>query len=188
MVPPRINPWTWPLALFGLQTLGAMLFPAFIGLDWHEVAVPIALLILGTMTALLFLLWPNSSRLGRWKWWLPVVVYALFIFLMSHSSYDVEDPPGFDLSLFHPIIYASLGFLLAMAWDFCFAFANQWLVFTLALATGTIYGILDEFHQSFVPERFPGLMDVLLDVLGSTMGIGAFLHGQRRSWIARETR
>jgi VanZ family protein len=183
----RINPWTWPLALFGLQTLGAVLFPEFIGLDWHQVAVPIAVLMMGTITALGFFLWPGSARLGRWKWWLPVVVYALFIFLMSHSSYDLEAPPGFDLSLFHPMIYASLGFLLAMASDFCCALANRWLVFTLVLATGAIYGVLDEFHQSFIPGRFPSLMDFLLDVLGSMLGIGAFLVGQWRSWITRET-
>jgi VanZ family protein len=184
----QINPWAWPLALFGGQTLGAVIFPKIIGLDLGEIAIPLALLGLGAAMALAFHLIPDSSRLGPWKWWLPVSIYALFIFLISDRSYDVTDPPGFDLSLFHPVIYASLAFLLALAWKFSVSSINERLIIALALGTGAVYGFLDEFHQSSIPGRFASPWDFLLDLLGLVLGIGLFLYGQHRSWINPEQR
>ena len=41
------------------------------------------------------------------------------------------------------------------------------VAFTVAVA----YGILDEFHQSFVPGREPSAADVLADSLGAAVGV-----------------
>ena len=38
---------------------------------------------------------------------------------------------------------------------------------TLLIAAG--YGVLDEFHQSFVPGRSPDVFDALADVLGASL-------------------
>jgi VanZ family protein len=35
-----------------------------------------------------------------------------------------------------------------------------------------IYGISDEFHQSFIPGRFPNIWDVLADGLGALRVVG----------------
>lgn len=36
----------------------------------------------------------------------------------------------------------------------------------------SVYGMLDECHQSLVPGRYASLTDVALDVAGATFGIG----------------
>jgi len=38
--------------------------------------------------------------------------------------------------------------------------------FILAGSCAFIFGILDEFHQSFVPGRIVSLVDILLDAIG----------------------
>jgi VanZ family protein len=43
-------------------------------------------------------------------------------------------------------------------------------VIAVALATG--YGATDEFHQSFVPGRGPAFSDVLIDLVGASLGVG----------------
>jgi VanZ family protein len=38
------------------------------------------------------------------------------------------------------------------------------------LSVTTAYGVLDEWHQSFVPGRYASLTDVALDVVGALVG------------------
>ena len=39
-----------------------------------------------------------------------------------------------------------------------------------AIALATLYGVTDEFHQSFVPNRMTDPKDLLVDFLGATAG------------------
>ncbi|HSH41142.1 MAG TPA: VanZ family protein, partial [Arenicellales bacterium] len=41
----------------------------------------------------------------------------------------------------------------------------------LALGLAVLYGISDEWHQSFVPGREPDVLDVLADGVGAAVGI-----------------
>ena len=51
------------------------------------------------------------------------------------------------------------------------------------LATVT-YGLLDEWHQSFVPNRHPDPRDVLTDALGAAFALGmVWIFDQRRAKI-----
>jgi VanZ family protein len=64
--------------------------------------------------------------------------------------------------------YAALGaslagFLRWMGWS-----ATRALLVAILLAT--LYGVTDEFHQSFVPNRTPDSKDLLVDFLGATAG------------------
>ncbi|MDD2766767.1 MAG: VanZ family protein [Candidatus Moranbacteria bacterium] len=43
-------------------------------------------------------------------------------------------------------------------------------VFLVAFVFSIMYGISDEFHQSFVPYRGPKLTDVLIDASGALLG------------------
>ena len=70
--------------------------------------------------------------------------------------------------LAHFTIYLVLGFVSYLA------LPRQWpcrrkmaLVISLCFA----YAITDEFHQSFVPGRAPEVRDVLIDTLGSSVGM-----------------
>ena len=76
--------------------------------------------------------------------------------------------PGQD-KLFHAIVYAVLGGLyLALFRPGPAGYAAQarWL----ALGLAVLYGISDEWHQSFVPGREPDVLDVLADGVGAAAG------------------
>lgn len=45
----------------------------------------------------------------------------------------------------------------------------------IAAAIAILFGISDEFHQSFVPGRFPSVYDVIADALGAFAG-AAVMH------------
>jgi VanZ family protein len=44
-----------------------------------------------------------------------------------------------------------------------------------AVVLSTLYGVSDEWHQSFVPGRSPDVLDVAADAVGSTIGALAVL-------------
>jgi VanZ family protein len=41
----------------------------------------------------------------------------------------------------------------------------------LAMILVTVYGVLDEFHQHFVPGRSPDIYDVMSDAAGAMLGV-----------------
>ena len=42
---------------------------------------------------------------------------------------------------------------------------------TLSLLLATAYAVLDEYHQSFTPDRSPAVMDVGIDATGAIIGV-----------------
>ncbi|NIW80004.1 MAG: VanZ family protein, partial [Calditrichae bacterium] len=44
----------------------------------------------------------------------------------------------------------------------------------IAIIIGIVYGISDEYHQSFVPGRFADVVDALADTLGIIIGVLLF--------------
>lgn len=105
------------------------------------------------------------------KLWFPVLFVMAFIFYAS--SIPPKDIPllfPFQDTVFHFSIY------LTLAWFFARALKNTCLNITLGrvvlftLAFGFIYGISDEYHQSFVPNRSACALDIFIDGLGSFMG------------------
>ncbi|MDB4971033.1 MAG: uncharacterized protein JWN44_6722 [Myxococcales bacterium] len=98
------------------------------------------------------------------KRWLPVVLYAALIFYLSSTPGDAVPQWGADHDkLAHAAEYGVLGFLLARAFG-----ARRWW---LAIVAGALYGVTDEFHQTFVPNRYGNdLGDMTADALGVTLG------------------
>ena len=69
----------------------------------------------------------------------------------------------------HFSIYALVGFLLM-------SLVNTYKIkefdrLSISLIIGVIYAILDEIHQSFIPERSASIFDVILDGQGVLFGI-----------------
>ena len=103
--------------------------------------------------------------------WLPVFFYAGLIFVFS------SQPQPKDVGLFmhsdkiiHLFEYAILGVLLMRAFgnsDYNMSF-SKCLIASVALAF--LYGVLDEFHQYFVPTRNANLQDALFDGIGALLG------------------
>jgi VanZ family protein len=69
----------------------------------------------------------------------------------------------------------ALGFgLLALAYLYGLSgnFRERKLRMTLtALVLATLYAALDEYHQSFVPGRHPSIVDILIDMCGSSLAL-----------------
>ncbi|MEE4363405.1 MAG: VanZ family protein [Desulfotignum sp.] len=80
--------------------------------------------------------------------------------------------PGIQ-NLLHIPLYGTLTFLWFRFFIHSERPFRQAVIFSLLIAIG--YGCLDELHQSFVPGRYGGLLDILLNSAGSAAGIFAGL-------------
>ena len=62
-----------------------------------------------------------------------------------------------------------MGGLFLRALALSFRWKRRALVL-MAAVIGSLYGVSDEFHQSFIPGRFAALDDVVADMMGSIFG------------------
>lgn len=125
------------------------------------------------------------TRQRRAAVWLALLVgWAAIIFAMS----DVPNPPGASGGEWRSIIghlgeYGVFG-ALAVTW---LLGATDWgrrQAGAAAWALAVLYGVSDEFHQSFVPRRDASIMDVGVDALGAMAGVAVALA----VWDARRLR
>ncbi len=102
------------------------------------------------------------------KLWLPVFVWAVFIFYLS-SIPDLKTSLKFDFILrkiSHVVEYLILVFFLYRALIGSFNNINILRLFVYPASLSFLYAITDELHQSFVPGRNCSIQDVLIDSVG----------------------
>jgi VanZ family protein len=98
------------------------------------------------------------------------IAWASVIFYLS-SQPSIDTPslfPGQD-KLFHMIAFGVLGFFLMGGMKTAsngYRTRQVWFVVALVM----LYGLLDEFHQYFVPGRDADILDALADAAGSLVG------------------
>ena len=109
------------------------------------------------------------NRIQLFKW-LPALVTMAVIFWFS--SQPSSELPNFGLvdrmikKSGHVVEYAALSFWVFYALDF--KKDRRWMAWLLAL----LYAATDEYHQSFVPGRFPSVWDVIVfDNAGVWIGL-----------------
>lgn len=102
------------------------------------------------------------------------VIFAL-------SSMQGASLPGRFSTAGHFGVYAILGglYLLALPRS-----ERAWPAAVAAVALASLYGITDEFHQSFVPGRMPDPADWLVDTAGAITAV-LVIAGMRRVLAAR---
>lgn len=110
-----------------------------------------------------------------WICWTLTIMYMIMIFYFSSQSYF---PPGTlpaikvsDL-LKHAVLYFGLGILFFFSYQ---SLKNPRLknkTFLLALFSTIFYGITDEIHQLFVPNRVFSIYDILANSVGAFVGVG----------------
>jgi VanZ family protein len=114
--------------------------------------------------------WSPGSSLSRW---LPVLGWMALIFLLSaQPGLRVSDDANVDRpirTLAHLASYAVLAALLVRALatrggPTRVAAFGAWVV-------AVLYGVSDEIHQSFVPDRTGRPSDVLIDAIGAAIGV-----------------
>jgi len=96
------------------------------------------------------------------------------MFYLSAQSSAPEFLPSFWLSdkFLHGLEYSIFGALIFHAIQSSPTRPETLMIrFILSLSIVLLYGISDEFHQSFVPYRDASSYDVLADVVGGTVGI-----------------
>lgn len=112
----------------------------------------------------------NTPTIKFVKYWLPVISYATFIFCLS-SLPGQYVPPLFSYQdvVFHIIEYSIFALLVNRALKAYYPGFIYTRRFILVFLLSFIYALSDEFHQAFVPDRFPSLFDLVYD------GIGIFI-------------
>ena len=123
----------------------------------------------------------DNLRKKLWvKYYLPSYLYAGLIFALS--SYSLTLPPSmpkFSDKFIHLIEYGIFGFLLARSYFNATTKSYKKHFIALAFFTGLLWGLLDEFHQTFVPNRMFEYMDWVSDTAGTLTGIFIFLIWER---------
>ncbi len=112
---------------------------------------------------------------------LPVILLCGFIFLQSCFSFSYT-PPLFEHEdkVKHFLAYGVLAFLAAR-WIMQGKIKLTLLkIQVLAFAFTVLYGLSDEFHQSFVPGRYASGLDLVADAVGALFG--AWIFG----WLRRK--
>jgi VanZ family protein len=172
--PGHPNVWNWIATIYLIQTFASLVVMQLLDLRFAEVAVPIVFLVLGASVAFFFRWCELSNSLGTWKWWAPVIFYAIFVFSLSNRSYPGA-LPTFNTKVFHPIEYITLGIFLSVAWHNFSKHKNASFLVPCVLISGILFAISDEIHQAFVPGRSARISDVLIDSVGIALGCGIFL-------------
>jgi VanZ family protein len=92
--------------------------------------------------------------------------------LFTASSVPGDDLPNpfWDKGV-HFLVYAGLGVLFLVPLAMARLKNVTFRVALKAIALSTVYGIFDELHQSFTPDRSPDVRDLFADVLGATLGV-----------------
>ena len=110
------------------------------------------------------------KRTTRYLFLALAIAWAGVIFYLS-SQPGIDTPslfPGQD-KLFHMTAFGVLGFLFMGSMKTTtsgYRIGQVWLVVVLAV----LYGLLDEFHQYFVPGRTVEIYDALADATGALLG------------------
>jgi VanZ family protein len=103
---------------------------------------------------------------------LPVIAWLGVIFYQSSRS-TLPFPRGFSIDLVsiagHFAEYAILAALLWWAVHRIGRHERKRIAVVLGIAL--LYAISDEWHQSFVPGRYPDAFDVAVDVIGAACGL-----------------
>jgi VanZ family protein len=170
--------WGWICFLFAAQAIGSMAIAKLFRLDLRELIIPIVILCAGVFVSAIFQQ-SESGRFGKWQWWVPALIYALFIFALSDRAYP-DAKPVFSTKVFHPVEYFVLGFFISLALLPGFRRKGLLVFSSRVFLLGVLFAASDEIHQAFIPGRGPSLKDVLVwDLMGICLGWASMLTLRR---------
>ena len=102
--------------------------------------------------------------------WGVTILLALTIFYVSSMTFESSAGSqsfGLKATLYHIIIFFIFSFFLSIS----LTKGKNKKFILLAIGISILYGLSDEFHQSFVPGRVSSLSDVFLDSVGILFAI-----------------
>lgn len=114
--------------------------------------------------------------------WLPALAYMALIWVLSSFPLllPVGPVPFHDKGL-HFVEYGVLGVLSARAMLKSRYPISERAALLIALLVTAVWGLVDEIHQAFVPNRHADWRDVLADWIGALLGVALvrLLHRRR---------
>jgi VanZ family protein len=109
----------------------------------------------------------------------PLVIAAIW-FLSSQSTLpQIKGIFGID-KLQHMLAFAILAAAAALWFPLGLWHRRGILIMLAIVAIASVYGGIDEYHQSFVPGRNSSIWDWLADTLGALIGAGAAMGIARK--------
>lgn len=121
---------------------------------------------------------------GRCVRMIPMFIIMGIIFFLSHQPGDSLNLPSFTGAdkVAHFCAYATLGLTVLFAHAGETRIRRPLSVSFTVLAVGILYGLSDEFHQSFIPSRSVSFLDLVADTSGGLF-VGAIFY--YRTWKKR---
>lgn len=118
---------------------------------------------------------------------IPAIAWMAAIFAMSSRS-ELPHTPGVSIQFMaiagHFIAYGLLAIFVVRALQF--EIRNSLNRAMIAFLFTLVYGMSDEFHQSFVPGRDASVGDLVVDGVGALVALAMFYFVSR--WLAERIR
>ncbi len=106
---------------------------------------------------------------------MPSLVYMAFIYYMSSGPVTSDTLNAVPDKVLHALGYSVLSILVFWAVHQGLDSSNGHGGYSLPILLTVLYGISDEYHQSFVPSRSSDVRDVMADVAGAYLGAGIIM-------------
>jgi VanZ family protein len=117
--------------------------------------------------------------------WLPAVAWAGLIFFLSAQPDETLEKLGLQGQLLsiggHLVVYFVLMVLLVVALRLSSNLPSR-QVYILSFLIVALYGLSDEYHQSFVPGRTATIDDWIVDLIGAAIAWIILLRLKHHRW------
>ncbi len=115
----------------------------------------------------------GSNNITRIVFSAPAMVIMGGIFYLSHIPQPLNINIGlhFEDKIIHVFAYFVLGITLIAAIKANFIHYGRKKILWIVLLIGTLYGISDEYHQSFIPGRCAEFFDWMADIAGIILSL-----------------
>ena len=120
----------------------------------------------------------NLLEKNRWLAVILTILSALLIFLISSLTFTGTGKPSPIAIIYHFTAFSYLTLFLVIS--LTKGKPNKSLII-IGILIAIIYGILDEFHQSFVPGRFASNKDILVNSFGIILTALAYSNWTSRN-------
>ena len=121
------------------------------------------------------------SAIGSMGWWLAAGLYALAIFLLAGQSYPlgVKHLPFLVDKAIHVLVYGAFSVVLFAALRHSRPRTPSLVLASVAAVIAVLYGLSDEYHQSFIPFRRTDAYDLAANAVGAVVAQGLVLWSER---------
>jgi VanZ family protein len=121
------------------------------------------------------------SAIGSAWWWLAAGLYALAIFLLAGQSYPlgIKHMPFLVDKVIHVLVYGAFSVVLFAALRHSRPRTPSLVLASVAAVIAVLYGLSDEYHQSFIPFRRTDAYDLAANAVGAVVAQGLVLWSGR---------